>query len=124
VVLSTPTGSGKSLVALGLHWKALCEGRRSFYTAPVKAPGQREVLRAVRGAGAGAGGHADRRRQHQLGGPVICATAEVLANMALRQGERADAPYVVMDEFHFYADPSAARPGRCRCCCSSRPSSC
>jgi len=37
VVLSTPTGSGKSLVALGLHYKALCEGRRSFYTAPIKA---------------------------------------------------------------------------------------
>ncbi len=37
VVLSTPTGSGKSLVALGLHFKALCEGKRSFYTAPIKA---------------------------------------------------------------------------------------
>ena len=37
VVLSTPTGSGKSLVALGLHFKACCEGERSIYTAPIKA---------------------------------------------------------------------------------------
>ncbi len=37
VVLSTPTGSGKSLVALGLHFKGLCEGRTSFYTSPIKA---------------------------------------------------------------------------------------
>ncbi len=37
VVLNTPTGSGKSLVATALHFKALCEGKASFYTCPIKA---------------------------------------------------------------------------------------
>src|SRR5256885_16292279 len=37
VILSTPTGSGKSLVALGLHFKAMSEGKTSVYTAPIKA---------------------------------------------------------------------------------------
>ena len=37
VILNTPTGSGKSLVALGMHFAALCTGRRSYYTAPIKA---------------------------------------------------------------------------------------
>src|SRR5690606_34772496 len=39
------------------------------------------------------------------GAPVVCCTAEILANLALRDGERADVGQVVMDEFHFYADP-------------------
>src|SRR5271165_2294984 len=37
VILATPTGSGKSLVALALHFLALSEGKRSYYTAPIKA---------------------------------------------------------------------------------------
>ena len=38
--------------------------------------------------------------------PIICCTAEVLSNMAVSSGEGADAPYVVMDEFHYYDDRS------------------
>ena len=37
MIVATPTGSGKSLVAAGAHFAALAEGRRSFYTAPIKA---------------------------------------------------------------------------------------
>ena len=37
--------------------------------------------------------------------PIICCTAEILANIALRDGADADVGQVVMDEFHFYADP-------------------
>ena len=37
--------------------------------------------------------------------PIICCTAEILANLALRQGAESDARVVVMDEFHFYAEP-------------------
>ena len=37
VILATPTGSGKSLVATGAHFAALAEGRVTFYTAPIKA---------------------------------------------------------------------------------------
>ena len=56
--------------------------------------------------------------------PIICCTAEILANIALRDGAEADVGQVVMDEFHFYADPTAAGPGRCRCSSCRRRSSC
>ena len=105
VVLSTPTGSGKSLVALGLHWRALCEGRRSFYTAPVKALVSEKFFALCEELGPEQVGMLTGDASINWAAPVICCTAEVLANMALRQAEAADAPFVVMDEFHFYADP-------------------
>jgi superfamily II RNA helicase len=105
VVLSTPTGSGKSLVALALHWKALCEGRRSFYTAPIKALASEKFFALCETLGPENVGMLTGDASINWAAPVICCTAEVLMNMALRRGEAADAPYVVMDEFHFYADP-------------------
>ncbi|UCE87985.1 MAG: DUF3516 domain-containing protein [Deltaproteobacteria bacterium] len=104
VVLATPTGSGKSLVALGLHFKALCEGRRSFYTAPVKALVNEKFFALCDAFGPERVGMLTGDASINHGAPVICCTAEVLANMALRQGEGLEAPYVVMDEFHYYAD--------------------
>jgi len=104
VVLSTPTGSGKSLVALGLHFKALCEGKRSFYTAPIKALVSEKFFALCEELGAENVGMLTGDASINWGAPVICCTAEVLANMAVRQGERADAPYVAMDEFHYYGD--------------------
>src|ERR1700727_2940850 len=44
VILSTPSGSGKSLVATGAHFAALADGRRSFYTAPIKALGSEKFF--------------------------------------------------------------------------------
>jgi superfamily II RNA helicase len=104
VVLSTPTGSGKSLVALGLHWKALCEGRRSFYTAPIKALVSEKFFALCEELGPENVGMLTGDASINWGAPVVCCTAEVLANMALQQWEELDAPYVVMDEFHYYAD--------------------
>jgi hypothetical protein len=104
VVLSTPTGSGKSLVALGLHFKALCEGKRSFYTAPVKALVNEKFFALCDAFGPENVGMLTGDASINWAAPVICCTQEVLANVALHQGERTDAPYVVMDEFHFYAD--------------------
>jgi len=104
VVLSTPTGSGKSLVALGLHYKALCEGRRSFYTAPIKALASEKFFALCEELGAENVGMLTGDASINWAAPLICCTAEVLMNMALRNGEAADAPYVVMDEFHYYAD--------------------
>jgi len=104
VVLDTPTGSGKSLVALGLHFKALCEGRRSFYTAPIKALVSEKFFALCDLLGAENVGMLTGDASINWAAPVICCTAEVLSNMALRQGERTDAPYVVMDEFHYYGD--------------------
>jgi hypothetical protein len=104
VILSTPTGSGKSLVALGLHYKAMCEEKRSFYTAPIKALVSEKFFDLCQHFGAENVGMLTGDASMNWGAPIICCTAEVLANMAISQGEKTDAPYVVMDEFHYYGD--------------------
>jgi superfamily II RNA helicase len=104
VVLSTPTGSGKSLVALGMHFKALCEGRRSFYTAPIKALASEKFFALCDEFGAENVGMLTGDASINWAAPILCCTAEILANMALRQGPATEAPYVVMDEFHYFAD--------------------
>jgi len=104
VVLSTPTGSGKSLVALGLHFQALCAGKRSFYTAPVKALVNEKFFALCDAFGPENVGMLTGDASINWAAPILCATQEVLANLALHQGLATDAPCVVMDEFHFYAD--------------------
>jgi superfamily II RNA helicase len=105
VVLSTPTGSGKSLVAVGAHFAALAAGRRSFYTAPIKALVSEKFFSLVDVFGAANVGMMTGDSSVNSGAPIICCTAEILANIALRDGTDADVTQVVMDEFHFYADP-------------------
>jgi superfamily II RNA helicase len=104
VVLDTPTGSGKSLVALGLHFKAVCEGAVSFYTSPIKALASEKFFALCDDFGADRVGMLTGDASINAAALVRCCTAEVLSNMALRRGEALDAPYVVMDEFHYYAD--------------------
>ncbi|HRC84335.1 MAG TPA: DUF3516 domain-containing protein [Thermoanaerobaculia bacterium] len=104
VILNTPTGSGKSLVALGLHFKALCEGKTSFYTSPIKALASEKFFSLCEDFGAARVAMLTGDAAINAQAPVRCCTAEVLSNMALRQGELLDAPYVVMDEFHYYSD--------------------
>ena len=105
VILNTPTGSGKSLVALGLHFKALCEGRTSFYTSPIKALASEKFFSLCDDFGPENVGMMTGDASINPEAGVICCTAEVLANRALREGDRLDVPYVVMDEFHYYSDP-------------------
>ena len=105
VVLATPTGSGKSLVAVAAHAQALAEGRRSWYTAPIKALVSEKFFALVEIFGAGNVGMLTGDAAVNPGAPIICATAEVLANHALRERELADIGLVVMDEFHFYTEP-------------------
>jgi superfamily II RNA helicase len=103
VVLNTPTGSGKSLVATALHFKALAEGRTSFYTCPVKALVSEKFFDLCRLFGAERVGMLTGDASINRDAPIVCCTAEILANMALRDGA-VRAAYVVMDEFHYYAD--------------------
>jgi superfamily II RNA helicase len=105
VIMATPTGSGKSLVALGAHVAALADGRRTFYTAPIKALVSEKFFALVHELGSDRVGMLTGDAAVNPKAPVICCTAEILANLALRDGERADVGQVVMDEFHFYADP-------------------
>jgi hypothetical protein len=104
VILSTPTGSGKSLVALGLHFKARCEGKRSFYTAPIKALVNEKFFDWCDQFGAENVGMLTGDASINRDAPIICCTAEILANMVVSQGKDLDAPYVVMDEFHYFGD--------------------
>jgi superfamily II RNA helicase len=105
VIVDTPTGSGKSLIAVAAHAAALAEGRRSFYTAPIKALVSEKFfdLAAVFGAERVGMLTGDASVNHDA--PIVCATAEIVANLALRDGANADVGQVVMDEFHFFADP-------------------
>ncbi len=106
VILSTPTGSGKSLVATGAHFAAVASGRRTFYTAPIKALVSEKFFALCDAFGPERVGMLTGDASVNRDAPVICCTAEVLANIALREGEHADVGQVVMDEFHFYADPA------------------
>jgi superfamily II RNA helicase len=105
VILKTPTGSGKSLVAHGLHAAALATGGRSYYTAPIKALVSEKFFALGRDLGAEHVGLLTGDAAVNPGAPVICCTAEILANLALREGADLDVASVCMDEFHFYADP-------------------
>jgi superfamily II RNA helicase len=105
VVLATPTGSGKSLVATAAHFGALRSGRVSFYTAPIKALVNEKFFALVEVFGADDVGMLTGDASVNPDAPIIACTAEVLANIALREGRGADVGLVVMDEFHFYAEP-------------------
>jgi superfamily II RNA helicase len=104
VILNTPTGSGKSLVASALHFAALARGRRSVYTCPIKALVNEKWMAMCRELGPESVGLATGDATVNRTAPVLCCTAEILANMALREGEEAPVDDVVMDEFHWYAD--------------------
>ena len=105
VILGTPTGSGKSLVAAGAHFAALGAGQRSFYTAPIKALVSEKFFDLCATFGSDSVGMMTGDASVNSEAPIICCTAEVLANLALRYGVDTPVDHVVMDEFHFYADP-------------------
>lgn len=105
VIMSTPTGSGKSLVAVAAHFAALADNRTTFYTAPIKALVSEKFFALCEVFGAENVGMLTGDASVNEDAPIICCTAEILANIALREGSRADVGQVVMDEFHFYAEP-------------------
>jgi len=104
VILNTPTGSGKTLVALAVQFRAVCQGRRSFYTVPVKALANEKFLALCGIFGPEKVGMITGDATVNPGAPVICCTAEILANHALREGASAAIDDVIMDEFHYYSD--------------------
>ena len=105
VILSTPTGTGKSLVAVAAHAASLARGGRSYYTAPIKALVSEKFFALVDIFGAENVGMVTGDSSVNSDAPIICCTAEILANLALRQGADADVDQVVMDEFHYYGEP-------------------
>ncbi|MGT2427355.1 DEAD/DEAH box helicase [Amnibacterium kyonggiense] len=105
LILSTPTGTGKSLVAIGAHAFALARGERTYYTAPIKALVSEKFFALVEVFGAERVGMVTGDSAVNPDAPIVCCTAEILANLALRHGPEAPVDQVVMDEFHFYGDP-------------------
>ncbi len=105
VILGTPTGSGKSLVALGMIYMAMAQGKRAYYTAPIKALVSEKFFDLVEVLGRDNVGMVTGDTHINTAAPVICCTAEILANQALREGSEADVGAVAMDEFHYFADP-------------------
>lgn len=104
VILNTPTGSGKSLVAMAAHYYSLTLGKRSFYTSPVKALVNEKFFSLCQAFGAKKIGLITGDAKVNEHAPIICCTAEILANMALREGDKAAVDEAVIDEFHYYGD--------------------
>jgi len=104
VILNTPTGSGKSLVASALLFASLARGQRAVYTCPIKALVNERWMGLCREFGADRVGLSTGDATVNRDAPILCCTAEVLANIALREGANAAIDDVVMDEFHYYAD--------------------
>jgi hypothetical protein len=104
VILNTPTGSGKSLVAAAMLFAALARGERAVYTCPIKALVNEKWRDLCRDFGPELVGLSTGDATVNRDAPILCCTAEVLSNIALRQGADADVDHVVMDEFHYYAD--------------------
>ena len=105
VILGTPTGSGKSLVALAMLFMGMAQGKRAYYTAPIKALVSEKFFDLVEVLGRDNVGMITGDTHINTSAPVICCTAEILANQALREGEDSDVGCVAMDEFHYFADP-------------------
>lgn len=104
VILNTPTGSGKSLVALALQFRAICQKRRSYYTVPIKALANEKFLSLCETFGPENVGMITGDATVNPQAPVICCTAEILANLALREGSASPVDDIIMDEFHYYSD--------------------
>jgi superfamily II RNA helicase len=104
VILNTPTGSGKSLVAAALHFKSIAQGKRSVYTCPIKALVNEKWIALCREFGPDNVGVSTGDASVNRDAPILCCTAEILANIALRKGSKAEFREVIMDEFHYYAD--------------------
>jgi len=104
VILNTPTGSGKSMVALAHHYKSFCNGNISYYTVPIKALANEKFLSLCQTFGPENVGMVTGDATVNPTAPIICCTAEILANIALRDGSTAKVHDVIIDEFHYYSD--------------------
>jgi len=105
VILNTPTSSGKSLVAVAMHFRSMCLGQRSVYTSPIKALVNEKFFELCDHFGAEVVGMLTGDATINRDAPIICCTAEILSNLSLREGRTAEVDYAILDEFHYYADP-------------------
>ncbi|CAN5404434.1 DEAD/DEAH box helicase [soil metagenome] len=105
VLVAAPTGSGKTVVAEHAVAKALAEGRRAFYTTPIKALSNQKYADLVRRHGADRVGLLTGDNAVNPDAGVVVMTTEVLRNM-IYAGSAAldDLAWVVLDEVHYLQD--------------------
>ena len=107
VLVAAPTGSGKTVVGEYAVHLALAQGRKCFYTTPIKALSNQKYADLVRRYDSQTVGLLTGDNSINSGAPVVVMTTEVLRNM-LYTGSTALAGlgYVVLDEVHYLADRS------------------
>lgn len=134
VVVSAPTGSGKTVCGeLAIRF-ALARGQRAVYTAPLKALLNQKFGELQRQFGREAVGLLTGDTTIQRGASILVMTTEVYRNMLLRlppPGEESIQPqeedplagvgFVVLDEFHYMNDPSRGTVWE-ECCILTPPS--
>ena len=105
VLVSAPTGSGKTRIAEHAVHAALAAGRRAFYTAPIKALSNQKFHDLTARYGADRVGLLTGDNSINGEAPVVVMTTEVLRNMLYADSSTLDQlGYVVMDEVHYLAD--------------------
>ena len=104
VIQNTPTGSGKSMVAAALHFKSLVQKKKSVYTCPIKALVNEKFFALCKEFGPENIGLSTGDATVNRDAPILCCTAEILANMALGEGSQAPVDDIIIDEFHYYSD--------------------
>ena len=107
VVVTAPTGSGKTLIAEAAIHLSLEEGRRAFYTTPIKALSNQKFADLAQQHGADRVGLLTGDNVVNPGGRVIVATLEVLRNMIYADPSQLDdVGVVILDEAHYLQDRS------------------
>jgi ATP-dependent RNA helicase HelY len=107
VVVTAPTGAGKTLVAEGAVHLALAAGRRAFYTTPIKALSNQKYNDFVDDLGTDRVGLLTGDTSINGGADVVVMTTEVLRNMIYAGSDDLDdVRVVVLDEVHYLADRS------------------
>lgn len=107
VLVAAPTGSGKTEIALAAIRRAVANGHRAFYTAPIKALSNQKFEEFRREWGADSVGLLTGDHAVNSHAPVVVMTTEVLRNMLYRsagEARLADVGVVVLDEVHFLQD--------------------
>jgi ATP-dependent RNA helicase HelY len=106
VVVSAPTGSGKTVIAEGAIHAALDRGKRAFYTTPIKALSNQKYGDLVDAMGKQMVGLLTGDNVVNAEAPVVVMTTEVLRNMIYAESDALDdLDVVVLDEVHYLQDP-------------------
>lgn len=107
VLVTAPTGSGKTWIAREEIRRLLAKGKRAWYTTPLKALTNSKYMEFIEEFGAENVGVLTGDRKENWDAPLIVGTTEIYRNQlfdALRNGEQVNTDFVILDEVHYLAD--------------------